>query len=77
MAVGVINVPRPRGRLVRDHRQLPHTPDRMWHHPLDQRRRRIWAATLIPDSRLKCFLRCDLPVQVFVVDLNRDPVTES
>ena len=37
----------------------------------------FWAATLIPDSRLKRFLRCDLPVQVFVVDLNRDPVPES
>ncbi len=36
----------------------------------------LWAAALIPDSRLKGFLRCELPVQVLVVDLNRDPVAE-
>src|SRR5947209_8760377 len=36
----------------------------------------VWAAALIPDSRLKGFLRCELPVQVLVVDLNRDPVAE-
>jgi hypothetical protein len=36
-----------------------------------------WAAPEIPDSRLKYFLRCELPFQVFVVDLNRDPVPES